>query len=232
MATACDLPRRTQTTDFGGSVRAGLSAVMAAVNAVRAGALSELLSRPLTVRVAAPESEMEGLLGDAGAAVRLGPRRRARRGGRQGRPSPRSSRISGAPIRSASCRRFPASSPIPTATPRDLDEAIRTLLDSAAPGTGGHREAWRLCTRRARRRRSRQGTRLRCAPAAHHTAGRDHRKRWAVRILSGARCCAGRANAGDWIIVAGYGEGADAVSAARHRCAAAAACAAHRGRSG
>jgi hydroxymethylglutaryl-CoA synthase len=72
VATACDLPRRIQTADFGGSVRAGLSAVLAGVNAVRAGALSDVLVAAADSRVAAPESEMEGFLGDGGAALRLG----------------------------------------------------------------------------------------------------------------------------------------------------------------
>jgi hydroxymethylglutaryl-CoA synthase len=72
VATACDLTRRTQTADFGGSVRAGLSAVLAGVNAVRAGALSDVLVAAADSRVAAPESEMEGLLGDGGAALRIG----------------------------------------------------------------------------------------------------------------------------------------------------------------
>ncbi len=72
VATACDLPRRMQTADFGGSVRAGLSALLAAVNAVRAGALSDVLVAVADTRLAAPESEMEGLLGDGGAALRIG----------------------------------------------------------------------------------------------------------------------------------------------------------------
>lgn len=72
VATACDLSRRTQTADFSGSVRAGTSALLAAVNAVRAGALNDVLVTAADTRQAAPESEMEGLLGDAAAAVRIG----------------------------------------------------------------------------------------------------------------------------------------------------------------
>src|SRR5579862_8539204 len=72
LATVCDLPRRTHTADFGGSTRAGLSAVLAAVNAVAAGALNDVVVAAADSRVAAPESEMEGFLGDAGAAVRIG----------------------------------------------------------------------------------------------------------------------------------------------------------------
>ena len=72
VATACDLPRHVQTADFAGSVRAGLSAVLAAINAVRAGALKDVLVTAADTRIATPESEMEGLLGDAAAAVRVG----------------------------------------------------------------------------------------------------------------------------------------------------------------
>lgn len=72
IATVCDLPRRVQTTDFTGSVRAGMSALLAATNAVRAGALKQVLVTAADTRLAAPESELEGLLGDAAGAVRIG----------------------------------------------------------------------------------------------------------------------------------------------------------------
>lgn len=72
VATACDLPRRVHTADFAGSVRAGVSALLAACNAVRAGALEDVLVTAADTRTAAPESEVEGLLGDAAAAVRVG----------------------------------------------------------------------------------------------------------------------------------------------------------------
>jgi hydroxymethylglutaryl-CoA synthase len=72
VATACDLPRRVQTADFSGSVRAGVSAVLAAVHAVRANALHDVLVAVADTRLAAPESEVEGLLGDGAAALRIG----------------------------------------------------------------------------------------------------------------------------------------------------------------
>jgi len=72
IATACDLPRRTQSIDFCGSARAGMSALLAGVNAVRADSLADVLLAASDCRVAAPESEMEGLLGDAAAAIRIG----------------------------------------------------------------------------------------------------------------------------------------------------------------
>ena len=73
IATACDLSRSAQTADFSGSVRAGISALLAGANAVRAGARNDILVTAADVRLAAPESELEGLLGDAAAAVRIGP---------------------------------------------------------------------------------------------------------------------------------------------------------------
>ena len=72
VATACDLGRQTQTADFAGSTRAGLSALIAAGNAVGANRRAAVLVTAADARVAAPESELEGLLGDAAAAVRIG----------------------------------------------------------------------------------------------------------------------------------------------------------------
>lgn len=69
LATACDLPRAIFTADFAGSTRAGVSAVLAALNAVRAGAAPSVLVAAADVRVAAPESELEGALGDGAAAL-------------------------------------------------------------------------------------------------------------------------------------------------------------------
>jgi len=72
LATVCDLPRRCQTADFGGSVRAGVSAMLAALHAVGAGARNDVVVAASDIRTAGPESELEGLLGDAAAAVRVG----------------------------------------------------------------------------------------------------------------------------------------------------------------
>ncbi|MFI5396303.1 MAG: OB-fold domain-containing protein [Candidatus Binatia bacterium] len=72
VATACDLPRCMQTADFTGSVRAGMSALLAGVHAVRAGARNDVLIAAADARLAAPESDIEGLLGDAAAGVRIG----------------------------------------------------------------------------------------------------------------------------------------------------------------
>jgi 3-hydroxy-3-methylglutaryl CoA synthase len=74
LATACDLPRALFTADFGGSVRAGVSATLAAVRAVQAGAAPAVLVAAADVRLASPESELEGVLGDGAAALTIADR--------------------------------------------------------------------------------------------------------------------------------------------------------------
>lgn len=71
LATVCDLPRRTLCWDFGGSARAGLHALVAADALVRSGGLDSCIVAAAESRAAVPESECEGLLGDAGAAIVL-----------------------------------------------------------------------------------------------------------------------------------------------------------------
>ncbi|MCX8073514.1 MAG: OB-fold domain-containing protein [Candidatus Binatia bacterium] len=68
-ATVCDLPRETFCSDFGGSARAGLQALLAADAAVRSGRIQSCLVSAAEARLAEPESEWEGLLGDGAAAV-------------------------------------------------------------------------------------------------------------------------------------------------------------------
>ncbi|MBI1817928.1 MAG: OB-fold domain-containing protein [Deltaproteobacteria bacterium] len=72
IATACDLPRRLFTADYSGSARAGTAALIAALRAAQAGAADDAVVAAADVRVGSPESELEGLLGDAAAAVRVG----------------------------------------------------------------------------------------------------------------------------------------------------------------
>jgi len=69
VATACDLPRAILTADFGGSVRAGLSALSAAVRAVQSGQARRVLVVAADCRPADPESDVEGALGDGAVAV-------------------------------------------------------------------------------------------------------------------------------------------------------------------
>jgi 3-hydroxy-3-methylglutaryl CoA synthase len=72
IATAADLRRDVAVADVGGSVRAGVTALRLALDGVRAGSLRTALVTAADVRVAEPESELEPLLGDGAAAVAVG----------------------------------------------------------------------------------------------------------------------------------------------------------------
>lgn len=71
-ATACDLPRAIRTADFSGSARAGLAALFAASALVDSGSVQRALVAAADTRLAEPESEAEGLLGDGAAALLVG----------------------------------------------------------------------------------------------------------------------------------------------------------------
>ncbi|GBD27488.1 hypothetical protein HRbin30_02837 [bacterium HR30] len=68
VATVCDLPRKTLCCDFGGSARAGLQALVAADAMIKSGRVDSCLVAAGDSRPALPESEGEGVLGDAAAA--------------------------------------------------------------------------------------------------------------------------------------------------------------------
>ena len=72
VATAVDLPRSAATADFGGSARAALAALRAACDAVRAGSLSRPLVVAADVRPAEPGSDLEAQLGDGAACAAVG----------------------------------------------------------------------------------------------------------------------------------------------------------------
>ncbi len=72
IATVCDLPRRLWTADFCGSVRGGLTALMAAGHAVSSGARREVMVTAADMRLGEPQGELEGWFGDAAAAVCIG----------------------------------------------------------------------------------------------------------------------------------------------------------------
>lgn len=72
IAAACDLPAQTATADFGGSLRAGTTALRAALDAVAAGSVRNALVTAADCRDGAPESAEELLFGDAAAAVAVG----------------------------------------------------------------------------------------------------------------------------------------------------------------
>src|SRR5207245_5795077 len=63
IATAADLPREAAVADLGGSVRAGLGALRAALDGVRAGSHRTALVVAADARRVEPESELEPLVG-------------------------------------------------------------------------------------------------------------------------------------------------------------------------
>jgi hydroxymethylglutaryl-CoA synthase len=210
VATVCDLPRRTQTADFGGSVRAGLSAVLAGVNAVRAGALSDVLIAAADSRVAAPESEMEGALGAGAAALRIG------------RESVLAEVVASASVseefthfwRTDTQRflqAFPGRFSNTYGYSRDLAEAIRSLL-------AGQRLEPAAVAKLAV-----SAPDARAAVDLAKQLGFDARKQLVPPPVSSIgsagvadpllalSAALETAAAGDWIVVAAYGEGADAI---------------------
>jgi len=72
VATAADLPRSTAVADFSGSSRAGLAALRAACDALGAGSLARPLVVAADVRQADPGSELEPQLADGAVAAMLG----------------------------------------------------------------------------------------------------------------------------------------------------------------
>ncbi len=210
IATACDLPRRTQSSDFTGSVRSGVSAILAAANAVRAGMLNDVVVSAADSRVAAPESEMEGLLGDAAAAVRVG---------RDGVIA----EFVGAAFVSEEfthlwrtddarfLQGFPGKFSTTFGYARDLGEAIRSLL-------GAHG-----LTPSAVARLALFSPDARAAADLAKDLGFDARRQLVPPPINeigsagsaDALVALGRAldeaSPGDWIIVGSYGEGADAI---------------------
>lgn len=71
IAAACDLRPSTGTMDFGGSLRCGTSALIAAIEAVQAGQVNHVLVIAAERRDGAPESSEELLFGDAAAAITI-----------------------------------------------------------------------------------------------------------------------------------------------------------------
>lgn len=62
----------TWSADHGGSLRAGMSAMRAAANAIQAGAVHEALAAAADCRMVEPGNALEGTIGDAAAAFLLG----------------------------------------------------------------------------------------------------------------------------------------------------------------
>ncbi len=72
VATALDLPAEVRTADFGGSHRAGTTALLAALDTVRAGAEGPVLVGSGECRIAKAGSGEEHLFGDGAAALLVG----------------------------------------------------------------------------------------------------------------------------------------------------------------
>ncbi len=72
IATALDLPPEARTADFGGSLRAGSAALLAAIDAVKGGSASEVVVTAADCRMAAPGSASEPMVGDGAASVSIG----------------------------------------------------------------------------------------------------------------------------------------------------------------
>ena len=72
IAAVLDLPPTTRTLDVGSTLRAGTSAVLAALDAVAAGGAQRVLVTAADGRLGEPESQAEQSFGDAGAALPVG----------------------------------------------------------------------------------------------------------------------------------------------------------------
>ena len=72
LAKVCDLNNSVQIADYLSSTRAGMFAVKAAYNAVKAGAGRNILVTSADTRNGYPKSQLELMFGDAGAAVMIG----------------------------------------------------------------------------------------------------------------------------------------------------------------
>ncbi|HKP17333.1 MAG TPA: OB-fold domain-containing protein [Gaiellaceae bacterium] len=72
IAAVADQPASVATADFSGSLRAGLSALAGAADAVASGRLRSVAVAAADCRTARPGAELDYVLGDAGAAVVVG----------------------------------------------------------------------------------------------------------------------------------------------------------------
>jgi len=72
VSNALDFRRDVRNADFGNSLRAGVSALMAAVDAVNAGSLGNILVTASDLRMGTPGGEHEQALGDGAAAFLVG----------------------------------------------------------------------------------------------------------------------------------------------------------------
>ena len=72
IAAATDLPRKTRTADLGNSLRSGSIAVGLAIDAINSGAANNIIVTAADCRLGAAGGESEQLFGDGAAALMLG----------------------------------------------------------------------------------------------------------------------------------------------------------------
>ncbi len=72
VATALDFSREARNADFANSLKAGTSAILSALDAIKAGSVKSVLVAAADVRLGAANGENEQAFGDGGAALLLG----------------------------------------------------------------------------------------------------------------------------------------------------------------
>lgn len=72
VSVAADLPFETLSMDFSDSLRAGTAALQAAIDAVKGGTAKQVLLAAADMRVPQPRSEFEPIFGDGAAALLIG----------------------------------------------------------------------------------------------------------------------------------------------------------------
>jgi len=72
VAAAADLKRDVRTTDYANSLRSSTSAILSAVDSVKAGSASRIIVAASDARLAQPRSANERLYGDGAAAIEIG----------------------------------------------------------------------------------------------------------------------------------------------------------------
>jgi hydroxymethylglutaryl-CoA synthase len=72
IATVADLRHDVRTADYSGSLRSATTAILAALDSVKAGSASNVIVTAADTRLGAPKSASERIFGDAASALQLG----------------------------------------------------------------------------------------------------------------------------------------------------------------
>jgi 3-hydroxy-3-methylglutaryl CoA synthase len=72
IATVADLRHDVRTADYSGSLRSGTTAILAALDSVKAGSASNVIVAAADTRLGVPKSASERVFGDAASAIQLG----------------------------------------------------------------------------------------------------------------------------------------------------------------